>query len=89
MSTSADLSPSLETTPIEWKWTCTLRDLAVVESLPPEVRASVERYIRARGLPADPKDDSYIQGWKDGVEAMQDEISTAYVPPPTRRRGTK
>ena len=89
----SDLS---ENVPIAWEWPCTLGDLSVFDALPFDVRASVERYIRSRldtarsngdtVLSGDPKDDEYIRGWKDGIEAMQAEISSAYVPPPSRRR---
>lgn len=84
-------------TPTAWTWPCTLGDLSTIEALPPEVRTSVERYIRSRldtaranGVTVltddDPTSDEYFRGWSDGAEAMQDAVSSVFVPAPRRRR---
>lgn len=85
--------------PPAWGWPCTVADQWKIDALPDDVRASVERYIRSRldtaranGITVlsddDPKSDEYLRGWNDGAEAMQDAVSSVYIPAPRRRRPT-
>ena len=77
--------------PVEWEWPLTLSDQLAIQALPSEARAAVERYIRSRVtvLADDPENDEYVRGWKDGVEAMRDEVAMACEPQPPHRRDRK
>ncbi len=82
------MSAGLEGHPVEWYWPPTLADLIAYDTLPANLRASIERCLRARSsaVPSgEPKDEEYIRGWKDGVEAMQDELQSIYIHPPSKR----
>ena len=73
------MSAVAEGLPVEWGWPCTLADEQVLDSLPSDARAAVERYIAAkpgRTRTTEVTDD-YVRGWEDGAEAMRDEISSA------------
>lgn len=70
--------------------TFSLADWLVIESLAPETREVVERYIAIGGRAAiDPDpDENYKRGWRDAMEHARDEVGGVSLPytPPSKRR---
>lgn len=72
--------------PTDWQRDLTILDLQVIESLNPEVRAVVERYVRAGGSTgSDARLENgysadYRRGWEDALDEVEAEVVRPYEP---------
>jgi hypothetical protein len=85
-------SQSMQPTNVSWYRPLTAADLSIIETLPEDVRAAVERYARmnVRVLDRDQQSETeYERGWQDAMDRMEDEISGIHFPSPPRRLSKK
>ncbi len=76
-------------TNVAWYRSLTLADLQIIDALPDDVRAAVERYVRRNAVIPETNQTEYERGWEDAMDRAEEELHSVHLPQRPPRRVSK